>query len=229
MEPDKRGKTLWEILMERLHRGSGNGQGIAFENPLDLRVGSAVAVPYSNGPELAGYDFAVQEIREYNRRIGEQTFPFTDYVLRGANTKTFLDQDALTARLRTMPKAGAGHDSLLLRLYDEFGFAEEFLDVLKDTSGVFEAKDDQTGANDSFSRPNDLRDSYEASVLVIAATNPDGKAVPGKASALKLEYWDYWRDIDIGQGNKAKEFLFVEMNSDTGWFQLWRGREFFSD
>jgi len=37
---------------------------------------------------------------------------------------------------------------------------------------------------------------------------------------------DYWRDADIGGGN-TKEFVFVEMNSVTGWFQIWRGREFF--
>jgi len=41
-------------------------------------------------------------------------------------------------------------------------------------------------------------------------------------------YWDYWRVADIGGGKKAKGFVFVGMNSDIGWFQIWRGREFFS-
>ena len=48
--------------MARIH-GSGNGAGIPFYNPLDLRIASALAIPYSNGPEFADYDFAVQEIR----------------------------------------------------------------------------------------------------------------------------------------------------------------------
>src|ERR1017187_817412 len=87
MEPEKQGKTLWEMLQERLH-GGGNGAGIAFANPLDLRVGSAVAVAYANGPEFADYNFATQEIREYTRRIEGQEFRFTDYVLRGINTKS---------------------------------------------------------------------------------------------------------------------------------------------
>src|SRR5438874_1014894 len=40
METEKKGKTLWEMLQDRLHgSGGGNGTGIAFENPLDLRVG----------------------------------------------------------------------------------------------------------------------------------------------------------------------------------------------
>ena len=226
MEPDNKGKTLWEMLLERLH-GGGNGAGIAFANPLDLRVGSAVAVAYANGPEFADYNFAVQEIREYTRRIEGQEFRFTDYVLRGINTKSPDADDTLAARLRVPNQAGA-HDSLLLRLYDEFEFAEDFLGVVKDTTGLFKMTDDKSGAEETFSRINDLRESYQAVVLVVAETTPDGKAATGKASPVKVEYWDYWREADIGGGKTAKEFVFVEMNSDTGWIQIWRGREFFS-
>jgi len=227
MEPDQKGKTLWEMLVARLH-GDGNGAGIAFENTLDLRINSPVAVVHANGPEFNNYDFAVQEIREYNRRIGGQEFRFTDYVLRGTNTKSFDAGDVMAARLRAMPNQAGGHDSLLLRLEDEFEFSEDFLGVVKDTTGVFEITDDKTGASETFSRINDLRDSYQAALLVISETTGDGKAAPGKASPLKLEYWDYWRDAEISGGKTAKAWLFIEMNSDTGWFQLWRGREFFT-
>ena len=58
MEAANKGKTLWEMLVERVHGGGGNGAGIAFDNPLDLRTGSPMNVPYSNGPELADYDFS---------------------------------------------------------------------------------------------------------------------------------------------------------------------------
>ena len=51
MDPEKQGKTLWEMLMERLR--SGNGEGIAFENPLDLRVGAPVAIAAAQGPDYA--------------------------------------------------------------------------------------------------------------------------------------------------------------------------------
>jgi len=227
MEPDKKGKTLWEMFTERI-RGGGNGTGIAFANPLDLRVGSAVNVPYSNRPDLVNYDFSVQEIREYNRRIGGQDFRFTDYVLRGVNKKSFDANDVIAAHLRAVPNQAGAHDDLLLRLYDEFAFAEDFLAVLKDTSGIFETTDDKSGTTETFSRINDLRESYEAAVLVVSETTPDGKAASGKTTAVKLEYWDYWRDADLGDGKTAKEFVFVEMNSDTGWFQIWRGKEFFS-
>ena len=227
MIPEKKGKTLWEMFQERLH-GSNNGAGIAFSNPLDLRVGSPLAVACSNGPEFADYDFTVQEIREYTRCIGGQEFRFTDYVLRGVNTKSFDADAALLARLRVVPNLAGGQDSLLLRLYDEFAFAEDFLGLLKDSTGIFEVTDEKSGVKQTFSRINDLRQSYEAAVLVVSETDADGKAAPGKTVPVKAEYWDYWRDADIGGGNTAKEFVFVEMNSDTGWFQIWRGREFFS-
>jgi hypothetical protein len=226
MEPDNKGKTLWEMLMERLHN-RGNGAGIAFANPLDLRVGSPVAVAYANGPEFADYNFTAQEIREYNRCIQGQTFPFTDYVLRGVNTKSLDADDIMPARLRVVPNQAGANDALLLRIYDEFEFAEDFLAVVKDTTGLFKVTDDQSGAEATFSRINDLHESYQAAVMVVTESTPDGKGAPGKVTPAKVEYWDYWRDADIGGGKTAKEFVFVEMNSDTGWFQIWRGREFF--
>jgi hypothetical protein len=222
-----KGKTLWEMLVERLHKG-GNGAGIPFFNPLDLRVGAAQTIAYANGPEFVGFDFTVQEIREYTRRIGSQEFRFSDYVLRGVSTKSFDAKDAIVARIRVVPNQAGANDSLLLRVYDEFAFSEDFLGVVKDDTGVFEISDDKSEDKFTFNRINDLRESYQAAVLVVGETTPDGKAVAGKATPVKIEYWDYWRDADIGAGNTAKEFVFVEMNSDTGWFQIWRGREHFT-
>ena len=227
MEPENKGKTLWEMLTERLH-GSGNGAGIAFSNPLDLRVGSPVAIAYANGPEFADYNFSVQEIREYTRRIQGQDFRFADYVLRGVNAKSPDADNVLMTRVRVVPNQAGANDALLLRIYDEFEFAEDFLAVVKDTTGLFKVTDDKSGAEAIFSRINDVRESYQAAVLVVAETTPDGKGALGKVSPAKVEYWDYWRDADIGAGKTAKEFVFVELNSDTGWFQIWRGREFFA-
>jgi hypothetical protein len=227
------GKTLWEIFKERVHGhggagGNGNGAGLAFYNPLQLAAGSPFKVPYANGPEFANYDFTVQEIREYTRRLGGQDYTFTDYVLRGVNTKSLDADDTMTARLRLVPNPAGANDALLLRLYDEFEFAEDFLGVVKDTAGLFKVTEHRSGAEETFSRINDLRESYQAVVLVVAETTADGQGVAGKVSPAKVEYWDYWRDADIGGGKTAKEFVFVEQNSDTGWFQIWRGREFFS-
>ena len=227
MDAAKKGKTLWEMLVDRLHKG-GNGAGVPFFNPLDLRVGGAQRIAFANGPEFEGYDFAIQEIREYTRRIGDQEYRFSDYVLRGVSTKSFEAKDTLTARIRVVPNQAGSNDSLLLRVYDEFAFSEDFLDVVKDTTGIFEISDDDSDEKFTFNRINDLRESYQAAVLVVGETTPDGKALINKSSPVKIEYWDYWHDADIGGGKTAKEFVFVEMNSDTGWFQIWRGREYFT-
>jgi hypothetical protein len=227
MENQKKGKTLWEMLMARIHGSGGNGAGIAFWNPLDLRVNSAVSVAYANGPQFADRNFTVQEIREYARRIGEQDFRFTDYVLRGISTKSFEASEALDVKIRTVPNQVGNHDSLLLVLDDEFAFSEDFLAVVNDDTGLFEVTDDKSGEKVTFSRINDLRHSYQAAVLRITENTNDGKAAPAKVSPLKIEYWDYWRDAEIVTGKTAKDFLFLEMNSETGWFQIWRGREFF--
>jgi hypothetical protein len=227
MDAANTGKTLWEMLVERLHK-SGNGAGIPFFNPLDSRIGAAQTIAHANGPEFENFDFTVQEIREYTRRIGTQDFRFSDYVLRGVSTKSFEVQDALTARIRVVPNQAGANDSLLLRVYDEFAFSEDFLGVVNETTGVFEISDDDSGEKFTFNRINDLKESYHAAVLVVGETTPDGKAMIGKSSPVKIEYWDYWRDADIGAGKMAKEFVFVEMNSDTGWFQIWRGREYFT-
>jgi hypothetical protein len=222
MTSDKKGKTLWEMFMERLE--GGNGAGIAFANPLELGVGAPVQIAHANGPEFAQYAFSVQEIREYTRRIGASEFRFTDYVLRGVNTNSFAAGDALIVRLRAVPNEAGGHDTLLLRLYDEFPFAEDFLGVVNDNSGLFEVTDNESQTAHTFHRINELRVPYEAAVLVISATTPNGKAASGKTSGLKFEYWDYWRELNPN----AKEFVFVEQNLETGWFQIWRGQEFFS-
>lgn len=225
--PTDKGKTIWEMLMERIH-GSGNGAGIAFYNPLDLRIASAVPIAFANGPEFAERDFAVQEIREFNRRIGGQEYRFTDYLIRGVSTKSFDADQTMTAKIRAVPNQAGAYDALLLKVYDEFEFSEDFLNVVKDTTGIFEVTDDKTGEKETFTRLNNLKESYQAAVLAVSATTPDGKAAPGKTTPLKIEYWDYWRDSALGGGKSAKEFMFAEMNSDTGWFQLWRGREFFT-
>ena len=98
---------------------------------------------------------------------------------------------------------------------------------MKDDTGIFEVDGAKGDEKQTFTRINDLRDSYEAAVLVVKETTPNGKAATGKTTPAKIEYWDYWRDAELAGGKTAKEFVFVEMNSDTGWFQIWRGREFF--
>ncbi len=223
-DPKNNGKTLWEMLKDKLNKPAQ----IVFYNPLKLAINATVPIAEKD-PEFANYDFSVQEIREYTRHMGDQEFRFTDYVLSGVNTKTFDNDDRLVLRLRAVPNPAQTQDLILLRLDDEFAFDPAFLEVVKDPSGVFNVDDDgSSGPSRSYSRINEVKDPYEPVILTVSATTPEGLAVPSKSQASKLQYWDFWRDAEIAQTDKArKEFLFVEMNSETGWFQIWTGHEFF--
>lgn len=99
---------------------------------------------------------------------------------------------------------------------------------VKDTTGIFEVTNDDTGETERYERINEVKNPYDAAVLVISGTIEDGQAAPSKTKPGKLEYWDYWREVTIGESPATKkQFLFVEMNSETGWFQIWQGEEFF--
>jgi len=227
MPSDGKGRTLWEMLLQRIHHPANNGSGIPFYNPLGAQVNAAFPVPYANGADLADHSFTVREIHEYNRIIGGQDYVFVDYLLHGINQKTLDSADNLEIRVRAVPNTAGTHDDLILRIEDEFGFAEEFLAIVNDPGGVFEVTDDTNGARETFQRCNNLRDSYVAAVMVVAATTPEGRAANAQTSPAKIEYWDYWRELDLGGGHTAPEYLFVELNRETGWFQIWRGREFY--
>ncbi len=226
-EQQPSGKTLWTMFSERfLHHGNGDGGLLTLNNPLDWRVGEAETFAPANGAEFLEQLFTVREIREYVRRLGAREFAFTDYLLEGARSP---GQDAAlpALRVRVIPQENGRNELLLLQLEDEFPFAEEFLAVVKDSTGVFESKDDETGVVETFTRLNELREPWEVAVLIVKATTPEGKAPRDQCDQAKLEYWDYWREVVLGEGHVATEFLFVEMNKETGWFQIWRGREFF--
>ena len=227
MQTDDKGETLWEMFLRRIHQGGNNGSGLAFYNPRDGRVGSPLTIAYSNGPEFADHDFTLREIREYNRRIGGQDYRFVDYVLRGVNNKSFDAADAIEARVRAVPNPAGAHDALLLRLVNEFAFAEDFLGVVKDDSGVFEVTDEASGATDTFRRINDLKELPRRRARS-GGNHARGESGVRQGLTRADRYWDYWRDADLGGGASAKEFVFVEMNRETGWFQIWRGREFFT-
>jgi hypothetical protein len=214
-----RGKTLWEMLLEKI-------QGpveFAYYNPLRAKVGSFVTI---DEIDLKDHDFRVEEIREYLRRIGGKKFLFADYVLLARPR----GKDEVTARLRLNPvdnpdrHGGMTHHALYLRLDDEMKYDKDFHNVVTDDTGVFEVLDEGE-VTAKFWRINDVLKPYKARVTVIRDDDRDGKAEREELETAQVEYWDYWRETDSPAGNPVKEYLFVEMDADTGWFQIWRGHE----
>lgn len=212
------GKTLWEMLVEAF---SGPTE-FKFYNPLRARIGNAVSI---SDVELRDFNFFLREIREYKRRIGRKNFFFADYVILARP----LNADELLLRLRLTPveerhaaDSELSHDVLLLRLDDEFKYDKEFHSILTDESQKFEVREhDEVVAE--YWRINDVTSPYQAKVSVIQDTNKNRRAEMNEVEKLELEYWDYWRESKAEGDVAQTEFLFVEMDSESGWFQIWKG------
>ncbi len=214
-----KGKTLWEMLCEKMH----GPVEFDYYNPLKARIGSYVTL---DEPDLHDLDFRVEEVREYRRTIGGKDFLFADYVLLARP----LNKGEVQARLRLNPvadpdrAAGQTHHALLLRLDDEMAYSEDFHQVLKDDTGKFQMLDNGQVTAEFF-RINDVREPYRARVTVVADTDHDKKVGRDEVGHAELEYWDYARQTTTPAGLPAVEYLFVEMDKETGWFQIWRGGE----
>jgi hypothetical protein len=217
----RRGRTLWEMLRDRI-KGPVE---LRYHNPLRAKVGSSVTIDREGLKDL---NFFVKELHEYRRWLAAREFVFTDYVLLARP----LGEADVWVRIRLVPVeghdadrvAGLSHHVLLLRLDDEFGYDEAFHKVVTDTTGKFEIREGEK-VMEEFWRINDARAPYEATVALIRDTDQDGQVDSDEVATVRLNYWDYWREVKDEAGQQLREYLFVEMDRDNGWFQLWRGTE----
>ena len=222
------GKTVWEMFRDRLK----GDPSIAFYNPLDQLAGVSLPI---NSPQYEGYDFTITEIREYNRKIGGKTFIFTDYVLQGV--KGMDSNTAIVLRLRVVPTESGGKDYLLMRLYDSIEYSQDLENVVRDTTGEFQVtygegeldgsgESRKDGDTELYSRIGGVLSSYKANVLILTKFDSEGLAIVKDPKGAEVEYWDYFREIDRGS-TKVPQFIFVEMDTTTGWFQIWQGEYYY--
>ncbi|MGH7173260.1 MAG: hypothetical protein ACRELG_23510 [Gemmataceae bacterium] len=214
-----KGRTLWEMLLDKL-KGPVEFQ---YYNPLRARIGSAVTLDEVEWRDL---NFFVLSIHEYKRTIGGQEFRFVDYALVARP----LRGDKVLVRLRLMPvddpdqAAGVTHHVLLLQLDDDLPYDEALHKIVSDGTKKFQVlKDDKVDAE--YGRINDTCTPYEAEVTIVRDVNLDKHVTRDEIEKRRVEYWDYWREVKDEAGQPRREFLFVEMDGDNGWFQIWNGRE----
>lgn len=210
----QKGKTLWQMWTQH-----DDPKPLAFYNPMKAAIGSIVTI---NEIDLSKCDFVVETIEEFTRTLDKQTFKFTDYVLKNRSGPE-------NVRIRINPAdpgvAGMPHNVIVLKLDDEFGYSDDFLAVVNDDSKKFNVTDDKTNTTDEYWRINDVSGSYKCDVLVIKGLTADGTADEKSVSRTTVEYWDYWRETKDEASLPFKQFVFVNMNSTTGWFQIWKGEE----
>lgn len=227
----EQGKTIWEMVRDRWFgsKPAASASASAYD-PLGLVIGEPFRVIES---QYAGYDFVVTGLHEYSRQIGGRRFVFTDYALTAM--KEFDPATALKFRLRVMPDEGGTRTSLLLRLFDDLAYNDGLEKVVRDTTKIFEVTYSEgdldgrgatrhEGEKEVYSRVNGLSDSYKASVRITTGTGQPGRQQQA-TETIELEYWDYTREFSE-RGAVQRQFLFVEMNSRTGWFQIWQGEPY---
>ncbi len=106
----------------------------------------------------------------------------------------------------------------MLSLYDSLAYNEGLLAVVRDDSAKLIIHDDTNPANiagEILWRIYDVTGSHISSVNI--------RSKIGVTDAV-IEYWGYSRLTDI-EGVDTEEFIVVEMNKATGWFEIWRGVE----
>lgn len=214
-----KGRTLWEMLLDKM-------QGPAefrYYNPLRARIGSAVTL---DGVEWRDLNFFVVSIHEYKRSISGQDFLFVDYAL----VSRPLGGEKMLIRLRLMPvddpdqEAGVTHHVLLLRLDADLPYDEELHQVVKDDTKHFQVLEDGE-VQAEYARINDVGTPYQTDVTIVRDVNLDKHVTRDEIEKRRVEYWDYWREVKDEAGQPRREFLFVEMDSENGWFQIWKGSE----
>lgn len=223
---------LYEILLRKVGWLSEEPAPASEEskvyNPIGAKVGGSITI---DSLDYRGQSFFVKEIREYSVNMGGKNHRFVDYILLSRP----LGKPDLWVRLRLVPDRNSDsrltHKAMVLSLYDEFEYNEDFKKgVLEDDTKKFVIDDDKSDndpdndTHDEYWRVADVGISYKAKYVAMADENNDGKVSQDELNRGEIEFWDYSRMTDI-DGVELEQYIFVEMDTKTGWFQLWQGTQ----
>jgi hypothetical protein len=208
--------TAWQMLMKKLNPDPPQSKLVL--NPLNARIGSSVQLDVL---DFRQHTFFVKKIREISRLIGKENYQLVDYQLLARPLGKEDDVEAFL-RLIPLPKASAkgdlSHHCILLKKYDELVFDQGFRDLLDDSEFVTEVDGKETGR---YWRINDLKTPYKCTVKTVDEKNEKGTSVDSMGCLL----WDYWREHPDEAGQPTKEYLFVEMEEENGYFTILLGEE----
>jgi hypothetical protein len=214
------GKTLFEMLCDRF-KGPIEHQ---VANPLKMKLGQSMTI---KDIDYKGLVFYLKRILEYKRTINGEDFVFTDYELQARP----FGADEVNLRLRLNPIAdpdavsGLTHNAVLLKMYDELAYTEDFHKIVNDTTKQFQVFENGV-MTEQYWRVNDVQESYKTTVTVVDSASVDkGVKKVDELPKNYLEFWDYHRETVDEANQKLIQYLFVEMDQSNGWFQIWRGAE----
>lgn len=180
-------------------------------NPIGCDLNSIVKI---DAIDFRDYRFSVKEVKNHSIIMGGKTHNMVDFILESNKFN-----EGKTFCLRVVPnknsKSSKTYRILVMNLYDSLAYDEGLHGVVKDDTKKFVIDDDTDESNiihDEFWRVNDVGISYSSNVKSL----PEDKC--------EIEFWDYSRNTDV-DGVEVEEFVFVQMDKKTGWFEIWRGSE----
>ncbi len=233
MAPSENGKgrTIFEMLSGRNKRDM-TPQEFKYPNPLGARIGTSMS--FTMDHDMLGLNFFVQSILVGTTNIASQSFIHTDYQLRAIAP----GQPPIRVKLRVEPDEDAPNDLkhrlYFLRNYTELRWdaaqANNFLSVLADPEGVFKILTDADGTvydeadQPTYWRIDDVRDPYPCRVTILKDLDGDGAVQKDELQYLDYLIWDYHRDTVL-EDQPVREYLYVEEETDSRYFVLYRGRE----
>lgn len=196
-------------------------------NPIGAKIGGSISIDALDFRDL---HFFVQEIIEGQVVNGKSKY--VDYALLARP----LEGDDVNLRLRLIvpTKTTDAPVAIIMKLDNECEYDKGLHDVVQDDSKKFVIDDtlgDDDESNDiheEFWRIGDVGNSYTAKLTLLRDENVDGKVARDEVSAAEVEFWDYSRETEI-DGVTAEEYLFVELNKESGMFQIWRGFDVSTD
>lgn len=224
---------LYEVLLRKvgLMKPEEKPKVVAEEekiyNPIGSKIGGVVKVDVL---DFRQHRFTVKEITEYVTQQNGVDHKMVDYTLLSRPR----GQEDFRIRLRMLPdpnkRSALTHKAIILTQYDDRAYDEGLHQVVQDLSKKFIVNDDKMDTdptNDDhfeYFRVGNVDTTYTAKLKNLKDEDGDGKVEANEVSRGEIDWWDFSRLTEF-DGVETEEFLYVEMNKQGGWFQIWRGVE----
>lgn len=230
--------TLFEMMMDKFKKKECVSH--RYYNPYKIKVGSFFKIDHLDYEEL---NFEVVAFREVKRILPDDDRFMCDYDLFARDVKG----DEILLRLRLVPienpDGEMDHHAILLKRVEEFGYDKDFheslaepwenpdtgeneytlfLNVVDNDGNVVE--EEGCLVQDQFWRVNDVTAEWEAETAFVRDKDNDGTIEESEVDRHKMWYWDYWRQTVL-DGVEVMEFYIIEMDNESGYFELWRGTQ----
>lgn len=223
---DGKGRTLFQRLFG-LNKKDMTSKETKCYNPLNAKIGSTMSF---DDMEFRGINFLIESIEAYITTAAGKEFPHTDYCLKGIDQS---QDKPLRLRLRVSPNKdnAKGYQLELYRPYDEMKWDEGFYtNVLQAENHEFHIEQDDNGNQldepSIYWRVNGAEDPYSAVKTIMKDSNNDGKIEESEMDKEHVSYWDYSRETTNTDTQLSfLEYILVEMDDETKYFTLYRGRQ----